>query len=417
MLILCVIIFTVSLVTLALLTAAERGFIVLSEADIEQLDNSTDEASKKLMSLLPHTRELRQSMFIVRSIIGPVALMSLCGICLMVHTPPLPTFATATLVAVFLSILLPWRLAVIRTSAFLKSMSGLLTTMLHLTHGRDHFAKATTNTLTDSELARSTSYLEKAITSKVENTARDEKDILKSILKFGDKTVDDIMTPRVDVVTIAQSASYKQVLETILNEGYSRIPVTINADYNIGGILYIKDLLSHLDEPDDYNWQLLWRRPYFVPESKMIDDLLHEFQKEKVHIAIVVDEYGTMSGIVTMEDIIEEIVGEINDEFDETIKNPYVKVSDNVFIFDGRTPLPVFYETLGVDTGLFEEQADDAETLAGLVLSLFDGFPKQHAVTTFAGLTFEILQSDARRVSKIKVSRTATATTDDEAEE
>ena len=171
---------------------------------------------------------------------------------------------------------------------------------------------------------------------------------------------------------------------------------------NVRGILYIKDLLPHLSKPSTFRWQSLIRPPYFVPETKKIDDLLREFQANKVHIAIVVDEFGGTSGIVTLEDILEEIVGEINDEYDEEEKN-YVRVNANTYIFEGKTLLSDFYKLLKLDDETFEEIEGDADTLAGLMLELKGDFPAIHEKLDYQNFTFEIQEMDERRISKVKV--------------
>lgn len=184
---------------------------------------------------------------------------------------------------------------------------------------------------------------------------------------------------------------------------YSRIPVYSDNIDNIKGILYIKDLLPHLGKPHSFRWQSLIRPPYFVPETKKIDDLLREFQTNKVHIAIVVDEFGGTSGIVTMEDIIEEIVGEINDEYDEDEK-PYIQLSPNTYIFEGKTLLSDFYKVLDIDEDIFEKVAGDADTLAGLLLELKGEFPSIHEKLKFRNYVFEVLEMDARRIMKVKLT-------------
>jgi putative hemolysin len=171
---------------------------------------------------------------------------------------------------------------------------------------------------------------------------------------------------------------------------------------NIKGILYIKDLLPYLSQGADFEWQKLIRPAFFVPETKMIDDLLRDFQSNKIHIAIVVDEFGGTSGIVTMEDIIEEIVGEINDEYDEEQKT-FVKLADNVYVFEGKTLLSDFYKILDIDADVFESVAGDADTLAGLLLELKGEFPSRHEVLEFENFRFEVLEMDARRILKVKV--------------
>jgi gliding motility-associated protein GldE len=210
------------------------------------------------------------------------------------------------------------------------------------------------------------------------------------------------MTSRKDIVALDITCSYTEVLQCIVENNYSRIPVYQVNDDNIRGVLYIKDLLPHLSKPATFRWQSLIRHPYFVPETKKIDDLLREFQENKVHIAIVVDEFGGTSGLVTLEDILEEIVGEINDEYDDEEKN-YSKINYNTYIFEGKTLLTDFTRIIGADDEEFDDVDGDADTLAGLLLELKGDFPSIHEKMDFQNYTFEILALDERRISRVKV--------------
>ena len=231
---------------------------------------------------------------------------------------------------------------------------------------------------------------------------KDEQNMLEGIVRFGDETAKEIMTSRQDVVDLDFRSSFSEVLKCIVENNYSRIPVYQNSIDNVRGILYIKDLLPHLGKPASFRWQSLIRPPYFVPETKKIDDLLREFQANKVHIAIVVDEFGGTSGIVTLEDILEEIVGEINDEYDEDEKS-YVRINANTYVFEGKTLLSDFYKVLKLDDETFEEIEGDADTLAGLMLELKGDFPAVHEKLEYHNFTFEIMELDERRISKVKV--------------
>jgi CBS domain containing-hemolysin-like protein len=187
-----------------------------------------------------------------------------------------------------------------------------------------------------------------------------------------------------------------------VENNYSRIPVYQGNTDNIRGVLYIKDLLPHLSKPATFRWQALIRPPYFVPETKKIDDLLRDFQENKVHIAIVVDEFGGTSGLITLEDILEEIVGEINDEYDEE-EMQYTKLAYNTYVFEGKTLLSDFYKVLKLDDDIFKDVEGDADTLAGLLLELKGDFPTVHEKLDYQQFTFEIMELDERRISKVKV--------------
>ena len=210
------------------------------------------------------------------------------------------------------------------------------------------------------------------------------------------------MTSRQDVVDIDFKSSFQEVMACVVENNYSRIPVYQDNSDNIRGILYIKDLLPHLSKGNNFRWQSLIRPPYFVPETKKIDDLLREFQENKVHIAIVVDEFGGTSGIVTLEDILEEIVGEINDEYDDDEKF-YQRINANTFVFEGKTLLSDFYKIMKLDDDVFEAVEGDADTLAGLLLEIKGDFPKKNEKIDYQNFTFEILDMDERRISKVKV--------------
>ncbi|MBR0180280.1 MAG: gliding motility-associated protein GldE [Prevotella sp.] len=244
--------------------------------------------------------------------------------------------------------------------------------------------------------------LEQALELTDEEDLKDEKNMLEGIVRFGDETAKEVMTSRQDVVDLDFRSKFPDVIKCIVENNYSRIPVYQDSIDNIRGILYIKDVLPHLSKPATFRWQSLIRPPYFVPETKKIDDLLREFQENKVHIAIVVDEFGGTSGIITLEDILEEIVGEINDEYDEEEKN-YVRINANTYVFEGKTLLSDFFKIMDIDDDTFEEVEGDADSLAGLLLEIKGDFPELHERIEFANFTFEVTELHEHRISKIKV--------------
>lgn len=245
--------------------------------------------------------------------------------------------------------------------------------------------------------------LEQALELTDKNDIKDERSMLKGIIRFGDETAKEVMTSRQDIVDLDIKCSYADVLKCIVENNYSRIPVYQENEDNIRGVLYIKDLLPHLSKPATFRWQSLIRPPYFVPETKKIDDLMREFQENKVHIAIVVDEFGGTSGIVTLEDILEEIVGEINDEYDEDTKS-YSKLNYNTYLFEGKTLLSDFCKVLNVDDDEFVDVEGDADTLAGLLLEIKGDFPSMHEKIDYKNYTFEVMEIGQRRISKVKVT-------------
>ena len=245
--------------------------------------------------------------------------------------------------------------------------------------------------------------LEQALELTDKEDIKDEQSMLQGIIRFGDETAKEVMTSRQDIVNLDILSSFSDVLKCVVENNYSRIPVYQDNTDNIRGILYIKDLLPHLSKPAGFRWQSLIRPPYFVPETKKIDDLLREFQENKVHIAIVVDEYGGTSGLVTLEDILEEIVGEINDEYDEEEK-VYSKLNYNTYLFEGKVLLTDFCKILNIDDSEFEEVEGDADSLAGLLLELKGDFPSAHEKIDYKNFTFEILSIEERRISRVKVT-------------
>ena len=244
--------------------------------------------------------------------------------------------------------------------------------------------------------------LEQALELTDKEDIKEEESMLQGIIRFGDEMVREVMTSRQDIVGLDIKNTFADVLKSVTDNNYSRIPVWQNTQDNIRGVLYIKDLLPHIDKPKNFRWQSLIRSAYFVPETKKIDDLLREFQQNKVHIAIVVDEFGGTSGLITLEDILEEIVGEINDEYDEE-EMQYTKLAYNTYVFEGKTPLTDFARLLNIDDEFFDE-IEDSDTLAGLLLELKGDFPSIHEVLKFKNLTFEVLKKEQRRISRVKVT-------------
>lgn len=234
-------------------------------------------------------------------------------------------------------------------------------------------------------------------------TTKDEQKILQGIVNFGNTETSQIMTPRMDIFALANDEEYESVIAKIVSKGFSRNPVYKENIDDIIGVLYAKDLLPHLNKKQ-FNWQKLIREPYFVPENKKLDDLLNEFQEMKNHLAIVVDEYGGTSGIITLEDVIEEIVGDINDEYDDDDLF-YTKINENTFLFEGKTNLKDFYKVIGSDDAqLFEEEKGESETIAGFILEIYGKFPRKNQVIKFNNYSFKIELMDKKRIKQIKVT-------------
>lgn len=244
--------------------------------------------------------------------------------------------------------------------------------------------------------------LEQALELTDTDAIKEEKKLLEGIVRFGDETAKEIMTSRQDVVDLDFKSTFPEVLRCIVENNYSRMPVYQDNIDNIRGVLYIKDLLPHLGKSANFRWQTLIRPPYFVPETKKIDDLLRDFQDNKVHIAIVVDEFGGTSGIVTLEDVLEEIVGEINDEYDDDEKS-YIRINSSTFIFEGKTLLSDFTKIMKEDSNIFADVEGEADTIAGLLLYIKGEFPRLHEKIPFDKFKFEVLEMEQHRISKVKV--------------
>jgi gliding motility-associated protein GldE len=271
-------------------------------------------------------------------------------------------------------------------------------------------------------LVRSTSIIDKRMTKRGHDISRDdlseainitsnkatpeeEKRILKSIVRFGDMQVSEVMKPRMDIIAVDAKTTFSDLLQIIIQSGYSRIPVYEDAIDNILGILYVKDLIPHLDKQAQFQWLSLLRPAFFIPENKQIDTLLQEFRDKKIHMAVVVDEYGGTSGLVTLEDVIEEIVGEISDEFDaESDIINYSKLDDHNYIFEGKTSINDFCKILDINDEIFDEVKGESDTLAGLILELMGKIPEKSDNILFRNFVFRIESADRRRINKIRVT-------------
>lgn len=231
----------------------------------------------------------------------------------------------------------------------------------------------------------------------------EEREILEGIVRFSNISVGDIMCSRVDVIAANIDYTFTKLKSIIIDSGFSRIPVYVKSFDNIRGVLYVKDLLPHLDKPATFRWQTLIRQSYFVPENKKINDLLQDFQTKRMHMAIVVDEYGGSSGIVTLEDVLEQIVGDISDENDDENKW-YTMETDGSYVFEGKTPIEYFGQTMQIKEGELLNKDVEADSLAGLLLEIKGGFPKRNEEIPYKNFLFTPVALDERRIKQIKVS-------------
>ena len=394
-------------------SGSEIAFFSLSPKDLNDLDEEKNEHDKQISALRADSERTLATILITNNLVN-VTIIMLCnyffdhvidfGIAYWLQ------FLVITVLLTFLLLLfgeiMPKVYAGQHALAFCRfSASGII-------HLRKLFYPLSSILIRSGLLAEkvvqkeshvlSVDDLEQALELTDEDELRGEKNMLEGIVRFGDETAKEVMTSRQDVVDLDFRSSFSDVLKCIVENNYSRIPVYQGSIDNIRGILYIKDLLPHLSKPASFRWQSLIRPPYFVPETKKIDDLLREFQENKVHIAIVVDEFGGTSGIITLEDVLEEIVGEINDEYDDEEKS-YVRLNANTYIFEGKTLLSDLFKILDIDDETFEEVEGDADSLAGLLLEIKGDFPDLHERIDYKNFTFEVTELDGHRISKVKV--------------
>ena len=392
-------------------SASEIAFFSLSPSDLNALSEEKLPVDKKVNQLLGDTERLLATILITNNLVN-VAIIMLCNIFFMqvVHFgSPVAEFLILTVALTFLLLLfgeiMPKIFSAQKTLAFCRfAAPGIYfcrslfypfsSLLVHSTSFINKRVGHKNHQISVDELSQALELTDK-------NEISEETNILEGIIRFGGETAKEVMTSRLDIVDLDIRASFSEVLQCIIENAYSRIPVYSGNRDNIKGVLYIKDLLPHLGKGNNFRWQSLIRPAYFVPETKMIDDLLRDFQANKIHIAIVVDEFGGTSGIVTMEDIIEEIVGEIHDEYDDE-ERTYTQLNDHTWVFEGKTLLTDFYKVTHLDEETFDAVAGDADTLAGLMLELKGEFPKRHEKVTYQQYELEVLEMDKRRILKIK---------------
>ncbi len=401
------------LVCSAFASGSEIAVFGLSPSDISELDPDHSDVDRKIVKLREDSERTLATILITNNLVN-VSIIMLCNYSLghIIHfgNARWLEFLCITVILTFLLLLfgeiMPKVYSRQNPLRFCRKVAGGLTRLNKLLRPFSAILMssgvlAEKVPLKDNHKL-SVGELEHALELTDKDEIKDEKSMLQGIIRFGDETAKEVMTSRQDVVDLDIRSTYDEVLRSIIDNNYSRIPVYQDNTDNIRGVLYIKDLLPHLSKPANFRWQSLIRPPYFVPETKKIDDLLREFQENKVHMAIVVDEFGGTSGIVTMEDILEEIVGEINDEYDDEEKY-FTKLNYNTYIFEGKTLMLDFCKTLGADDEEFAEVEGDADTLAGLLLELKGDFPSIHEKIDYKNYTFEILKIEERRISKVKV--------------
>ena len=396
-----------------LASGSEIAFFSLSPKEISQLDAEHSSTDKSIISLREDSERTLATILIVNNFVN-VTIIMLCNY-IFAHTIDFGKaiwleFLCITVLLTFLLLLfgeiLPKVYSRQNPLAFCRRVCALVLVSRRLFWPLESVLMSTgiiaEKVMQKDGRVLSIDELEHALEMTDKQELKGEESILQGIIRFGDETAREIMTSRQDIVDLDIHAPFTEVLKCVVENKYSRIPVCQDSSDNIKGILYIKDLLPHINKPASFRWQSLMRPPYFVPETKKIDDLLRDFQENKVHIAIVVDEFGGTSGIVTLEDILEEIVGEINDEFDEEERH-YTKLSYNTYIFEGKTLLTDLVKALKVEDDEFDLFSGDADTLAGLILEMKGDFPSLHERLELKNYTFEIMELDGRRISKVKI--------------
>ena len=415
--ILCLVIMCVLLLFSALASASETAFFSLLPNDINEMENSDRRSDKLVLELRQKPKEILATILITNNLVNvTITIFSVYIMKRMFNFDANPVWAFIINVVVVTSLLLIFGEMIPKITAakkarslstnlaptikvlmvVFKPLSSVLVKSTVLIDKR--LAKKTVNQLTITDLTTAVD-----ITTDDE-TPSEERSMLQGIATFGEKEVSDIMQPRVQLFAVKVSTKFDHLIELIIENGFSRIPVYEDTLDEIKGILYVKDLLPHLEEPD-FQWQNLLRPAFFVPENKKINDLFQDFRAKKIHIAIVVDEYGGTSGLVTMEDVLEEIVGDISDEFDVVAENQnYKRIDKNTYLFKAQTSLVDFCKVFDINELYFESIKGESDTLAGLILEMEGRIPQAGFSTSYKEFVFKIEKADRRRIIEIKVT-------------
>ncbi len=394
------------------ISGSEIAYFSLTPAQIEELDDDTPR-SRSILRLLKNPQRLLATILIANNLVN-VTIVVLTNYALgpvFSNMGAVLSFILQSVIITFLILLFGEILPKIYCSNYPLKWARFAAPGLS-------FASALFRPLSGM-LVRSTTIVNRVVTKQTHNIStddlsqalditdvktKDDKEILQGILRFGDTQASEIMTPRIDMVGIESDSTFDQVLDIVIKTGYSRLPVYDGTQDNILGILYSRDLLPYIgpEQKAGFDWHTLLRQPYYVPESRLIDDLLEDFRKLKIHMAVVVDEYGGTQGLVTMEDVLEEIVGDINDEYDDD-DSMYTRLSDDTYNFDGRIPLTDFFRITGVNEHDFGDAAEDAETLAGLLLEIRGDFPKEKEPMVYGPCRFLVLKVADHRIISVRV--------------
>lgn len=399
----------------AMVSASEVAFFSLKAEDLERCRESEDPRDKNIIELLKNPRLLLATILIMNNFAN-VAIVTLSTFLmweLAASRNPTEIIVGAvtfgvTFAITFFGEIIPKVYAAQRNLAYSRLMGGIWIIFESICSPISWFLLRMGNVVErrfeKKGYSTTVEELNQAldITTKNDETTAEEKDILKGIVNFGTLTVKQIMQSRMDLSAVEYELTFKELMTQVNESGFSRVPVYRESIDKIEGVLYIKDLLPFLDEADNFKWQKLVRPGLFVPETKKLDSLLKDFQSKRVHMAVVVDEYGGTSGLITLEDLIEEIIGDINDEFDEEDAS-FVKIDDNTFVFEGKTSLHDFCKALEVESSLFDTVKGESESLGGLILELNSAMPKVADQIVFDRFVFTIVSVDKRRIKRVRV--------------
>lgn len=398
----------------ALISGSEVAFFSLTPEDLRQLQSDKDEKSQLVIKLVESPQKLLSTILILNNLINITLITLTVFVAWTIIGTDGINFGTILLLTavvafflVFFGEIIPRAYANNSRISFSRLMAKSLYVFSIILNPVSAFLMGISNVIErkieKKGYSLSVGEFHQALEITSENTTLEEKDILKGIVNFGTLTVKQVMQSRMDLTAVDITMDFHELMDKINKSGYSRIPVYNETIDYIEGILYIKDLLSHIDKEEDFEWQTLIRKGFFVPENKKVDSLLNDFKKKRVHMAIVVDEYGGTSGLVTLEDLIEEIIGEIKDEFDDNEELTYKQIDSNTFIFEGKTSLIDFCKKLEIEPQTFDEVKGESESLGGLLLELNARLPKSGAKIVYDQFEFTIMAVDAKKIKKVKV--------------
>lgn len=407
-----IVVLVILLVLSSLVSGSESAFFSLSPANLKYLEDNPTKTNAVAIKLLQEPEQLLASILIANNFInvGIVILSAfITNATIDFSQSPIIGFVVQVVVITFILLLfgeiIPKILATSKSLSFARFMALPLFIITKVFRPFNYLLVSSTAQM-NRRFSQKQNISIDELSDALEITSGhhpEEKRILKGIVTFGHTEVREIMKPRLDVVALDKTTGFNKLKSVVVESGYSRIPVYENSFDEVRGVLYVKDLLPHIDEPDNFNWQKLLREPYFIPESKKINVLLSEFQANRIHLAIVVDEYGGTCGIVSLEDILEEIVGEISDESDEEI-SLYTKIDDYNYLFEGKILLNDFAKVLNVSDSVFDDVRGEAETLAGVILEMIGHLPSKNDTINHKYFKFTIDSVDNKRIRRIKVS-------------